>query len=229
MHAIQESEFDLVIFDCDGVIADSEVLAIRVLIDELTAQGVPIKRDFVLKNLVGKSFPAMVAMVHSAFGVQLPETFEAQYWGTLSRIFERELTMTAGFRTFLDTVTCRRCVATNSSPTRVAKTLEVLGLNHVFGADVFTSSQVKRGKPAPDLFLFAAKHMRAETSRTLVIEDSETGVQAALAAGMTVWRYLGANHFSNETKRKIEATSPVPVIQDWSQLADGALGQKADR
>ena len=104
------------------------------------------------------------------------------------------------------------------SPIRVAKTLELLGFDGFFGDRVFTASMVARGKPAPDLHLFAASQMSVAPQNVLVLEDSDTGVDAALSAGMQVWRYTGGSHFTAERKAQLKQTSVVPVFDSWANF-----------
>ena len=118
----------------------------------------------------------------------------------------------------LDQLACPSCVATSSSTQRVANTLETLGLADYFGAAVFTASQVAHGKPAPDLFLFAAREMSARPERCLVIEDSAAGVEAGLAAGMRVWRYVGGSHIADAAGVRHETPAEVAVFDNWDQL-----------
>jgi HAD superfamily hydrolase (TIGR01509 family) len=185
---------DLVIFDCDGVLVDSEPISAAVLIAELAALGIAITPDYVRDHCLGRSFPTVAKSIRESFAVPLPEDFELRYRRALLARFETDLRPTHGIGALLARLRPARCVATSSSPQRVAKTLEISGLARFFGTDVFTASQVARGKPAPDLFLFAAERMGFAPARTLVIEDSRPGVEAALAAGMAVLLFTGGGH-----------------------------------
>ena len=169
---------DLVIFDCDGVIADSEVLSARVLVRELLAHDIRVDADYVFRNFVGKSFPVVADIIAERFATALPSTFVSNYRAALRDAFVESLQTTPGFLDMLGQLGCASCVATSSSAPRVANTLEVLGLAERFGTDVFTASQVAQGKPAPDLFLFAARAMSTPPGRCLVIEDSVAGIEA---------------------------------------------------
>lgn len=188
------SPTDLVIFDCDGVLVDSEPISATVLIAELARLGLAITPDYVRDHCLGRSFPTVARSIREAFAIALPEDFEQRYRSSLLARFATELRPTTGVSAVLARLRPAKCVATSSSPQRVARTLDIAGLAPVFGPDVFTASQVARGKPAPDLFLFAAERMRADPSRTLVIEDSRPGVEAAQAAGMHVLVYTGGGH-----------------------------------
>lgn len=209
---------ELVIFDCDGVLADSEVISAEVLISELHAFGITLDTHYVFRNFVGKSFPGVAASIRATYQVVLPADFEDRYRAALLAAFATQLRATAGVQDMLAKLNCQTCVATSSSPPRVQKTLELIDLTDRFGADVFTASQVKRGKPAPDLFLFAAQKMGALPENCLVIEDSTAGLTAALAANMPVWRYIGGSHFLPQSHHRPETPAGVPVFDNWDEF-----------
>ena len=209
---------ELVIFDCDGVIADSEVISANLLVRQLLPYGIRIDAEYVFRNFVGKSFPLVAEFIGERFGIALPPTFVGDYRAALREAFAASLQTTPGFLDVLDRLTCPACVATSSSPPRVAHTLEAIGLTDHFGADVFTASQVANGKPAPDLFLFAAREMATAPERCLVIEDSAAGIEAGLAAGMKVWRYVGASHIANTARARDETPAGVTVFDNWDQF-----------
>ncbi len=209
---------ELVIFDCDGVIADSEVISARLLVRQLLPYGICIDTDYVFRNFVGRSFPVAAGIISERFGVALPTTFESDYRAALREAFAESLQATPGLPDVLDQLTCASCIATSSSPQRVAYTLEILGLTDYFGADVFTASQVAKGKPAPDLFLFAAREMSTPPERCLVIEDSVAGIEAGLAAGMKVWRYVGASHIADPAQARDETPAGVTVFDNWDRF-----------
>lgn len=202
---------DLIIFDCDGVIADSEILSAEVLIAQLAALEIAVTHEDVRRDFLGRSFPTVAASIRTRFAQNLPEDFEAAYRSRLLARFEEALRPTPGFAAMLAGLTGRRiCVATSSSPQRVGRTLQLLGLDTRFGAHVFTASQVARGKPAPDLFLFAAAQMGVPPEACLVIEDSAPGLAAAHAAGMQVLHYAGGAHLAGQP-----APEGVRSFSDW--------------
>ena len=209
---------DLVIFDCDGVIADSEVLSANLLVQELLVYDIRIDADYVFRNFVGKSFPVVAEIIGERFGTTLPSTFVSNYRAALREAFADGLRTTPGLLDTLGQLTCPACVATSSSAPRVANTLETLGLADYFGADVFTASQVAHGKPSPDLFLFAAREMSTPPERSLVIEDSAAGIEAGLAAGINVWRYVGGSHIADVARVRAETLADVPVFDNWDQF-----------
>lgn len=205
----------LVIFDCDGVIADSEILSANVLIAQLASLGLHITGADVRRDFLGRSFPTVAQLIRDRFGLRLPDDFEASYRRNLLDRFAGELRATPGLGAMLDGLTLPCCVATSSSPQRVARTLELLGLTARFGGNVFTASQVPRGKPAPDLFLFAADRMSTAPCRTLVVEDSPPGLEAAMAAGMQVVHYRGGAHLRDLPR----ANGPVKSFDDWAEFS----------
>lgn len=205
---------DLVIFDCDGVLIDSEGLSGAVLIEALARIGVTIDFDDFCTRMVGRSFPTVAADLR-ARGAALPDTFEASYRARLLERFERELTVTEGVREMLAALDRPACVATSSSPARVRRSLELTGLGDVFGAEVFTASMVAHGKPAPDLFLLAAARMGTPPARCLVVEDSLPGLEAAAAAGMRALRYTGGAHLRG---RRLKHASGTRTFESWSDF-----------
>ena len=187
--------FDLVFFDCDGVLIDSEIISARKLVQELARLGVVIDLAYVAQHFLGRSYPTVMATIRREFGLALPETFEETYRAELLQAFRQELRVMPGVVEVLDRLAVPWCVATSSSPGRAEMSLVLAGLRDRVGGRLFTASQVANGKPAPDLFLFAAAQMGVAPDRALVIEDSLTGLRAAQAAGMEVWQFTGGSHF----------------------------------
>jgi HAD superfamily hydrolase (TIGR01509 family) len=206
---------DLVIFDCDGVLVDSEVISADVLIAELACIGIGIDRAYVRRHFLGRSFPKVASTIRDAFPVPLPDDFEARYRRVLLKRFEDELRPTPGLEPVLAGLAVAKCVATSSSPPRVSRSLAITGLDRYFGQNVFTASQVERGKPFPDLFLLAAREMGAPPRRVLVVEDSEPGVQAAIAAGMHVVLYCGGSHLAGS---RPDPGADVVTFDNWTDF-----------
>jgi HAD superfamily hydrolase (TIGR01509 family) len=184
----------LVIFDCDGVLVDSEMLSAGTLMAMLAEEGFSITEEAFRSDFLGRSFAAAAERAARRFGRPLPEGFEARYRLALLDRIRRDLKPMPGAASLLATLEAPFCLATSSSPQRLAVTLAATGLQGFFAGRCFTSAEVERGKPAPDLFLHAAHCMGADPARTLVIEDSEMGVRAGLAAGMTVCHFAGGAH-----------------------------------
>jgi HAD superfamily hydrolase (TIGR01509 family) len=172
-----------------------------------------IDLDHVARHFLGRSYPTVMAQIREEFHLDLPADFEDRYRDRLLDAFSRDLKIMPGVLEVLDELAVPFCVATSSSPRRVEMSLMLTGLAARTDGRVFTASQVARGKPAPDLFLFAASQMGHVPERTLVIEDSLTGVRAALAAGMTVWRFIGGSHFRQMTGGLEAPDDAVPKRQ----------------
>lgn len=186
--------FDLVIFDCDGVLIDSEIISAQMLVDELAGLGVRIDLDYVARHFLGRSYPTVMKQIRVEFGLDLPVEFEDAYRARLMAAFAAGLQIMPHVRDVLAAIDQPHCVATSSSPMRAKSSLELVGLSHLAGSRLFTATMVERGKPAPDLFLLCAERHGADPARCLVIEDSLNGIRAGLAAGMEVWRFTGGSH-----------------------------------
>ncbi len=205
----------LIIFDCDGVLIDSEVLSARTLIEEAASLGVTLDMDYVRDHFLGRSFPTVAKAIRDGFNVTLPADFETRYRARLLERFEADLRPTAGILNLLARLTVPTCVATSSSPPRVARSLAIVGLDTQF-ARVFTASLVERGKPAPDLFLYAANAMGVRPSDCLVVEDSRPGIVAARAAGMEVCLFTGGSHMQG---RGFDFDPPLQAVDSWAAFA----------
>jgi len=185
----------LLIFDFDGVIADSELLANMVLAEAVTELGVPTTLEDSYRLYMGKRFVEVIAAVEASVGRRLPETFPAEFQARTLARFRQELRFVDGAREYIDAFAqVPRCIASSSSPDRLALCVDVLDLREAFGERVYSAAVVPRGKPHPDIFLYAARQMRAAPEAAIVIEDSPAGVQAGVAAGMTVIGILAASH-----------------------------------
>lgn len=200
--------FSLVIFDCDGVLIDSEIISARMLVAELGKLGLSIDLDYVAEHFLGRSYPVVMDRIRREFGLDLPAGFESAYRESLLAAFREDLRVVPHVRGVLEEIGVPFCVATSSSPRRAEMSLQLAGLGELVRGRLFTASMVARGKPAPDLFLHAAREMGADPSHTLVIEDSLTGIRAALAAGMTVWRFVGASHLGPDTPEEPDDARP---------------------
>lgn len=190
-------KISLVIFDCDGVLVDSEYLSAQVLVETFAEIGVAIDLPFVFEHFLGHSFSSVAAKFAHLHGIGVRDSFETDYRANLLRRFSSDLKPMPGVVNVLDKLAVPFCVATGSSPLRVNHSLEVTNLSSRVVDRVFTTTMVARGKPAPDLFLHVAREMEVPPSQCLVVEDSATGIEAALAAGMAVWQFTGGCHFQH--------------------------------
>ena len=199
---------DLVIFDCDGVLIDSEIISAQMLVAELAGLGVAIDLPYVARHFLGRSYPTVMKVIRAEFGVELSAAFEDQYRQRLLAAFETQLAVMPGAAAVLAGMARPWCVATSSSQARAERSLAIAGLAGLVGARLFTAGMVANGKPAPDLFLLAAARMEAEPARCLVIEDSLNGIRAAHAAGMRVWRFTGGSHMGPDLEDEPEDARP---------------------
>ena len=211
---------DLVIFDCDGVLIDSEIISAQMLVDSLAGLGVQIDLAYVAQHFLGRSYPVVMAQIRREFGLDLPEDFEDVYRARLLAAFSDGLRIMPGVAEVIGRLARPYCVATSSSPKRVELSLTLVGLEHLLGPHLFTSTMVARGKPAPDLFLHAAQAMGADPARCLVIEDSLMGIKAGLAAGMVVWRFTGGSHLRGRSLSEPEDSRPALHFDDFATFFD---------
>jgi HAD superfamily hydrolase (TIGR01509 family) len=186
--------FDLIIFDCDGVLVDSERLSLRVDALFLDRLGWPMGEEEIIERFVGRSDADMRAEIEERTGRPIPADIDREFDRVYRETFEAELRPVDGIVAALDDIVAAGvpiCVASSGGHAKIRRSLELTGLTHYFGDRIFSASDVAHGKPAPDLFLHAASRMGAAPSRSAVIEDSAFGVEAAIAAGMQAFAYAG--------------------------------------
>ena len=209
--------WDLVIFDCDGVLIDSELLSIRADRECLAECGIALSAEEILERYTGISFAGMMADLEARHG-PLPADFADRHRLRLWPLFERELQAIAGVTGILDSLACRICVASSGRPDRLKHALSLVGLYDRFHPHIFSATEVPRGKPAPDLFLHAARQMGAAPARCVVVEDSVPGVIAAVAAGMTAIGFTGASHCRPGDAARLAAHGAIEIIDDMARL-----------
>jgi HAD superfamily hydrolase (TIGR01509 family) len=213
------SATELILFDCDGVLIDSEVLAIRADIECLALHGIEVSVDHIKAHYIGVSPKTMIADIEERFGRRLPTTFEERLQQRITALLEAELEAIPGMGLLLDSLLMPICVASSSAPDRLKHSLSLVGLYEHFAPHIFSASQVARGKPAPDLFIFAAQQMRTPVSHCLVIEDSVAGVQAAKAAGMRVFGFCGGGHCAIGHDNRLLDAGADAVFKHADELA----------
>ncbi|MEQ9170019.1 MAG: HAD family hydrolase [Rhodospirillales bacterium] len=211
----------LLIFDCDGVLVDSEMIASRVLAAHLSAHGYPITAKQCRERFTGKWMTDVVGMVRDA-GVDLPEDFIQTLKEKDQDAFKRELKPMPGVMEMVRELTHDRCVASSGPIVKIETTLGVTGLLPYFRPHLFSAGMVKRGKPAPDLFLHAANAMGRAPADCLVIEDSVAGVTGARRAGMRVLGFAGASHAREvaDYGESLMAAGAETVFDDMMRLPD---------
>jgi HAD superfamily hydrolase (TIGR01509 family) len=181
----------LVIFDCDGVLVDSERLAVREEAAALTELGWPLSQAEVIERFMGRSQAFMVQAVLDRLGGRLPDGWQERLDRRYRAAFEAELIPVDGIVEALDRIATPTCVASGGSHDKLRHTLGLTGLYDRFAGRIFSASEVAEGKPAPDLFLHAAARLGADPAACAVVEDSRYGVEAARAAGMRAYGYTG--------------------------------------
>lgn len=186
--------FDLVIFDCDGVLLESEILSCSTDAIELTRAGFPYTTEQICEQFLGKTLKSMLATIEADHARPMPDGFADHLKRCNKERFEAELVAVDGIEQVLDGLAVPFCVASSSDVARLDHSLELVGLHGRFAPHIFSADHVKHSKPAPDLFLHAATSMGFMPDRCLVIEDSPAGVAAGLAAGMTVLGFHGGAH-----------------------------------
>ena len=210
---------ELIIFDCDGVLVDSEPLAMRVLLKAIAEAGIEIDAESGFREFLGRSLATVTARLEETHGLRLDAAALERMRRELYETFRRELTPTRFITETLDRLQVPFCVASSSQKERIGLSLGVTGLLERFAPHVFSAELVSRGKPAPDLFLHVAEAMGVAPERCLVIEDSPAGIAAAQAAGMTVFAYAGGSHVEPAGLRaEIAALRPAAVIEDMRAL-----------
>lgn len=208
---------DLIIFDCDGVLVDSEVLSCRCLSEGLAGYGINLDLDQALDLFLGRSVSAILDH-YQASGHLIPEQFSTDLKTRVRAAFRTALCPIEGVGSVLEGLRIPHCVASSSDFDRVSFSLSLTGLASHFDGQLYTSQMVERGKPAPDLFLYAAERMQADPRRTLVIEDSVSGVTAAKAAGMTVWGFVGGSHYQSRDGKAILKAAGADRV--FARMAD---------
>lgn len=203
----------LIIFDCDGVLVDSEIIGGRVYAEMLTNIGYPISTEESIKKFTGLDDQAAKDIVFRESGIELPENLSQQFREVVLSALKAELKpLMVNILNNRIFGSLKKCVASNSPREHVLAALMSTKQNHFFeDSHIFTASQVENGKPAPDLFLFAAAQMGVSPENCLVIEDSLAGIQAARSAEMRVVGFLGGNHTKFDWYQEKIKNQNVPV------------------
>jgi HAD superfamily hydrolase (TIGR01509 family) len=210
----------LLIFDCDGVLIDSEPIACGAVADGLRAIGIEISTQEVITRYAGISAPVMFDNLEAQFGVAISNEQRMHIQADTNKRLFASVQPISGVVNVLSSLssTYLICVASSSAPTRITMCLSKAGLAHFFGHHVYSASQVRAGKPAPDLFLHAAIEMKVGPTHCVVIEDSTAGVTAARAAGMRALGFWGAGHGNEDLKKKLLACGATQVFSQMAAL-----------
>jgi HAD superfamily hydrolase (TIGR01509 family) len=205
--------WDVVIFDCDGVLVDSEPISNRVMTEMLREMGLAYTPERTTEAFMGRSMASCMAIIEEELGSVPPEGFGDEFERRTFELFLRELEPVPGVEQMLDAIPWPVCIASSGDHVKLHTTLTRTGLWERFSGRIFSAVDVQRGKPHPDLYLFAAHRMGAVPARCAVIEDSLPGVQAGKAAGMTVFAFA-----ADSDPARFEAVGPDAVFGDMADL-----------
>lgn len=182
---------ELVIFDCDGVLVDSDRISLRIQAERISALGLEMSYEDCVRDFLGLGMPATLRILAERLGRPVPEGWEAELDAAVRGGFRRELTPVPGIVEALDEIELPTCVASSGSHQKMRLTLGLTGLWDRFAGRIFSADEVQRGKPDPDLFLHAASRMSTPPERCIVVEDSPFGIAAAKTAGMAALGFTG--------------------------------------
>ncbi len=214
--------YDLIIFDCDGTLVDSETLNNNVTSDILLGLGLKeYTRDACLNFFEGRSWNEMFVELKNKHGDVIPDNIVDMYVERVRAAIPDNVKIIDGALDLLIAVSkiFPICIASNGECQNVLTEIKATGLDRFFDeSKIFTKVQVQNPKPAPDLFLYTAEKMKVDPSRCLVIEDSPTGVQGGVAAGMDVFGFVGASHDSENQKNKLLGAGAKQVFDDFIHI-----------
>ncbi len=212
----------LLIFDCDGVLVDSEILVCTAVSEELTRLGFAITPEDVVRRFSGRPEREILVEVARDWGRPVPPAYYEAMKERVRHAFENELEAIAGVAEVLESLQMPKVVASSSAPQKLEQGLRFVGLHRFFVPDILSVHSVAAGKPSPDVFVFAAGWMRTAVQQCLVIEDSEPGVRGACAAGMRVWGFTGGSHCGPGHRERLLAAGAERVLTHMRELP-GAL------
>ena len=212
-----------VIFDCDGVLVDSELLAARAYQCVYADHGLVIDAQ-TMQDCIGLKQADIIEKIAKITGLHLPIEAQDEIWPTTKKLFEASLMPTTGIANYLAKSTLSRCVASSSSMERIHLSLSLTGLRDFFKPWIFSSSMVQNGKPAPDLFLLASQQMGYAPNKCVVIEDSFLGVQGAVAARMQAIGFVGGAHSNSQSGQRLIMHGAKAVCSNWQEVA-ATLGE----
>ena len=210
--------FEAVVFDCDGVLIDSEMIAARVCSEELTRLGFPLTIEQCIQRFTGRPDREMKAELEEEFGRPIPRSYNENVHARICEAYVTELKILPGLKEALATITEPVCVASSSRPDKIRLGLESVGIYDRFAPNIVSASMVARGKPEPDVFIFAAGWLRVSPKHCVVIEDSVAGVRAAVRAGMMVLGFGGASHFGPGDRERLLEAGAFQVIESMDAL-----------
>ena len=202
LEILKNMRYEAIIWDCDGVLIDSEVPACSAIVEILAELGYKISLEDYFNRFVGKGITQLFFEIKQETGIQLEKKFSSDLLFVKQKeFFNKSLQETDGIRDVLDALNIPMAVASGSNFKRLCYTLEITNLIDYFNGHIYSSEMVKKGKPAPDIFLYAAEKLNVSPEKCLVIEDSIHGINAAKAAGMDVYTYLGGSHITQKMQK----------------------------
>lgn len=215
--------FDLVILDCDGVLIDSETISCRTLVDILSPLDSDYDLEQVMRRYLGRPASAVIEDYERMTGRPAPESFKRDWRARLFSAFSAALEPVEGVREAVEAFDADYCVASSSDEERIEHCLRKVELWELFEGRIFSTTRVACGKPAPDLFLLAARERGVSPERCLVIEDSVSGVLAAKAAGMTAFGLTAGSHFAVlDQRRALLGAGADRLLGSWRELTVSA-------
>ena len=210
--------FELLIFDCDGVLVDSELITNRVFVGMLNELGLALTLEDMFERFVGRSMPQCLSMIKELLCHEVPEEFVAEFRVRIAAALKSELKAVPGIESVLESVKLPYCVASSGTHDKMQLTLGLTGLLPKFQGKMFSVTEVAHPKPFPDVFLHAAKQSGVAASACAVIEDTPTGVQAGVAAGMTVFGFCA--HTPRHRLLEAGAHHTFEKMRDLPRLMD---------
>jgi HAD superfamily hydrolase (TIGR01509 family) len=210
---------ELIIFDCDGVLIDSEILGCKVVSEVLSTIGCNIPIEEVVRRFTGISFAEMSRILSADYAVSTPPQLEFTIKKEVEAAFHTELKVIRGAADFVSKLNIPFCVASSSAPPKLRLGLEITGLLEKFEPNIFSASSVPRGKPAPDIFLYAAEKMGVQPSAAIVVEDSVAGVKAGVSAGMRVIGFVGGSHCGPDHREMLMNAGAEFIVSDLAEIS----------
>lgn len=213
MSVLNKQAIELIIFDCDGVLVDSEPISNRVFMESLNQAGVLITLSELFENYVGLSLAQGLALINQKYDVLLGDDFLIDYRVARDIALAAEIKAIAGVENLISQLTLPYCVASNSEASKVEKMLRLTGLLAYFDGRIFSAADLGKPKPAPDVYLKIADEFGVNPAACLVIEDTTTGVRAGVAAGMQVIGYSATT-----SEQALTAAGAVEVFKAMSEI-----------
>lgn len=212
-------KFEYLFSDCDGVIIDSEIIAARIMVKYISSFNVPITLEEYLKNYAGQTFSGIMTKLSKEYNFVLPNNFVTEITNQYKEAAKTEEKEIKGTKEAYEAIPLPKAIISNSFKEQINHAVDFTGLRGEFGDRVYSGVEsVSNPKPAPDVYLLAAKELGVDPKKVIVVEDSISGVKSGLAAGMYVIGFTGASHLTEEHQHILKALGVKEVIQDMSDL-----------